>query len=214
MNSVLQKEFMKFIKILNDNDCIKHLILIGSWSEYIYMQTGMLKDFIPSIRTLDIDFLVTNLKKPKEKISLTEIAKAEGYFINEDVLTGSTKISSTSQLEIEFLINQKGKGTESVLKTNLGVNAQALRHMNVLIDNTIEVKFLGVLVIVPTPEAYALHKMIINKERGNKIEKDKESLIFLYPYLDKNVVAEIRSTLTKKENRNIDQFIHENLINI
>ena len=40
MNSILQKEFMKFIKLLNDNDCLKDLILIGSWSEYVYMQSG------------------------------------------------------------------------------------------------------------------------------------------------------------------------------
>ncbi len=41
MNSIFQKEFMKFIKLLNDNDCLKDLILIGSWSEYVYMQSGI-----------------------------------------------------------------------------------------------------------------------------------------------------------------------------
>lgn len=42
------------------------------------------------------------------------------------------------ELEIEFLIEQMGSGIESVIRTNLGVNAQALRHMGILFLNTLK----------------------------------------------------------------------------
>ncbi|MDO4486886.1 MAG: hypothetical protein Q4C46_09890 [Bacillota bacterium] len=59
--------------------------------------------------------------------------------MESDVLTGVTKIYDKAGLEIEFLIGKKGAGVEQALKTNLGVTAQTLRHMEVIIRNTIEV---------------------------------------------------------------------------
>lgn len=41
-----------------------YVILIGSWAEYVYKETGLLNNFIPNIKTLDLDFLLKNLKKP------------------------------------------------------------------------------------------------------------------------------------------------------
>ena len=84
--------------------------------------------------------------------------------------------------------------------------------MDILLKNTIEVDFLNIPITVPTPEAYVLHKMIINNERGIKKDKDKEAIIFLYPHLDKNSINKLRSDLSKKENKSIEQFMNENII--
>jgi len=54
--SIQQKEFTRFIKLLSDNDCLRYVILVGSWAEYIYEQTGLLKGFDANIKTLDIVF--------------------------------------------------------------------------------------------------------------------------------------------------------------
>lgn len=43
--SIQQKEFSRFIKLLNDNECLEHVILVGSWAEYVYQETGVLTGF-------------------------------------------------------------------------------------------------------------------------------------------------------------------------
>ncbi len=43
-----------------------------------------------------------------------------------------TKLYTTEGLEIEFLIGKVGAGLETSLRTNLGVTAQSLGHMEVL----------------------------------------------------------------------------------
>lgn len=54
--SIQQKQFSRFIKMLNDNDCLQYVILVGSWCEFLYRETQVLGDFTPNIRTLDMDF--------------------------------------------------------------------------------------------------------------------------------------------------------------
>lgn len=43
---------------------LKHAILVGSWAEFAYREAGILPGFVPTIRTLDVDFLVRNLRRP------------------------------------------------------------------------------------------------------------------------------------------------------
>lgn len=50
------------IKLFNDNNCLDDVVLIGSWAEYLYQQSGIIPTGTTSLRTLDIDFLVTNLR--------------------------------------------------------------------------------------------------------------------------------------------------------
>ena len=93
------------------------------------------------------------------------------------------------------------------MKTNLGVTAQALRHMGVIINNTVITKNIDFDITVPLPEAYVVHKMIINKERKNKQEKDAEAIRTLWNYLDKEKLNSIFLSLSKKELREVDNFI-------
>ena len=39
--NIQQKQFTKFIKLMSDNNCLQHVILVGSWAEYIYEQAEM-----------------------------------------------------------------------------------------------------------------------------------------------------------------------------
>ena len=199
--------FWKFIKLLHDNDLLQHVELIGSWCEYLYAQSGALMGFDANIRTLDIDFLVKNMRRPVKKVSLTTIASENGYTIDKDVLTGTTKIYTPDLMEIEFLIEQKGAAREPVLDTNIGVSAQALHHVSLLKTYSMQIDMFGMSITVPTPEAYAVHKIIINGQRGNKSEKDTRAIENIMPYLDKEKLDEIISKLTKKEKKAFDEYI-------
>ena len=89
-----------------------HLVLVGSWTEFVYKEAGMLPGFDPNIRTRDVDFLVRNLRKPNPPAGLSGIARERGYFVESDRVTGTTKILDVSGLEVEFLIGKRGAGVD------------------------------------------------------------------------------------------------------
>lgn len=108
---------------------MEYVILTGSWSELVYREAKFLPGFSPNIRTMDVDFLVRNPRRPSPAAQLTSLAKEKGFYVEVDRMTGVTKLLDITGLEVEFLIGKMGAGVESSLKTNVGATAQALRHM-------------------------------------------------------------------------------------
>lgn len=205
-----QKEVLHLLKILDDNGVLPHLIIAGSWAEYVYSQANVLPGFSLALRTVDVDFLVKNMRRPTTPISVPAIAKEEGYSIEYDVLMGTTKLHTPGGLEIEFLINQLGSGVNRVLNTNLGVNAQALRHLGHIINNAISVDLFGMKVQVPCPEGYVLHKMLINDVRQeDKKAKDRGSIARLLPYIDFEKLNVLYQAYTKNEKKRVKKFIEQ-----
>ena len=203
-----QQEVLHLLKLMNDNDLLSYLVLAGSWAEYAYAQSGYLPGFTLALKTVDMDFIIKNLRRPTEKISLPTIVYKNGYSIDHDILLGTTKFITPGGLEIEFLIPQKGSGAEPVLQTNLGVNAQALWHIDCVIKNTVTVDVLGMNVQVPCPEVYVLQKMIIHDERELvKQEKDRASIARLLPYIDLKKAVVLFGEITRKEQKNVQKFI-------
>ena len=152
-------------------------------------------------------FLLKNLRRPYPPKNLVSLADEAGYIVERDYIDGTTKILDKAGLEIEFLIGKKGSGEEETMKTNLGVTAQALRHLDILSSNVIDVDFIGFEITVPSPEAYAVHKMVINDERKDKREKDRLAIINIYPFLDKAKISEVLDKLNKKERSKAEAFI-------
>lgn len=201
-----QHAFGRVLDLMEDAGCLPYVILIGSWAEFVYRESGLLADYAPNIRTMDIDFLIRNMRRPVPAANLVSAAREHGFFVESDVLNGTTKLLDTTGLEVEFLIGQMGSGEKPALKTNVGVTAQALRHMEMLSGNIVEASCFGHKVIVPTPEAYAVHKMVINARRGNKTDKDAQAVLGIWPHLDKRLVDSIVSRLSKKERRCVGEF--------
>ena len=87
---------------------------------------------------------------------------------------------------VEFLTPAFGDETIRDLPT-LGVNAQALNYLNFLIAEPIHAAAIyrsGILVQVPRPERYAIHKLIVADRRRDgagslKSAKDREQAAFL-----------------------------------
>lgn len=201
------QELIKFLSLLQSCGCLEHVVLIGSWAEFLYGETKALPDFEPNIKTMDVDFLVQNLRKPSPAVNVVTAAREAGYLVERDTLDGITKLYDPKGIEIEFLIGKKGAGIESALKTNLGVTAQALRHLEILSRNIMHVAYAGMTVCIPEPEAYALHKIVINHERNRKREKDAQAIANLWPHLNQERLLEISRQLSKKERLNFDIFV-------
>lgn len=98
-------------------------------------------------------------------------------------------------------------GRESSLRTNLGVVAQSLRHLDMLARFTIEVELEGLRICVPTPEAYAVHKMAVNHERGRKQAKDAEAIERMWPHLDRGRLKLVLESCTRRERSRVDAFM-------
>lgn len=203
-------EFWNFIRLLHENDLLEHVIVVGSWAEYLYAQSGLLKGFEVNLRTLDIDFMIKNMRRPSKPQNFAAIIKDAGYTIEHDVLENTTKVYTPGLMEIEFLIAQKGSGESRVIRSNFGVNAQALRHMSVLSENVDNIEIFGLTISVPSPEAYVAQKIVINKERKDKAEKDRLSIRSLYSYMKRDKFNEICSSMTEKEAKIINDFLLEN----
>lgn len=147
-----QRAFARVLDLVEEAGCMPHVVLIGSWAEFAYREAGLLKGFDPNIRTMDVDFLIRNLRRPSPAASLASLAREKGFLVESDTLNGTTKLFDTSGLEVEFLIGKMGAGVEPALKTNVGVTAQTLRHLDILSGNSIDIPCLGHLVRVPTPK--------------------------------------------------------------
>ena len=202
-----QREFLRFMKLLNDNDCLEHMVLIGSWAEYLYSELNILLNYESNVKTLDVDFLIKNLKKPIKPINIINLAKEEGFLIETDRLNGVTKIFDPDGLEIEFLIAKRGKGVENAMKTNLGVTAEALRHLELLSNHTIITPYLGMDIEIPMPEAFVIHKIVINSKRKEKTEKDQKVINEMFLHLDKTVFEDILKTLPKRDQKKVEEYM-------
>ena len=62
--------FWDTLRILQEAGALEHLIIIGSWADYIYEQEGVLDGFSSGIKTRDVDFLIPNLRKPRTKVDM------------------------------------------------------------------------------------------------------------------------------------------------
>lgn len=209
-----ERELVRFLRVLDEEGCLPHVILVGSWAELLYERCGLLEGFKPNIKTMDIDLLVRNLRRPVPEARLAAAAREKGYLVESDRLTGVTKIYSLEGLEIEFLIGKVDAGLEESLRTNLGVTAQSLRHMEVLARSMVTVGYEGMRVNVPAPEAYAVHKMVVNAERGRKREKDAQAIVRMWPYLGREALSATLISLTRKERTRADVFMREHGLSV
>ena len=66
---------------------------------------------------------------------------------------------------------------------------------------------LGRIINVPIPEAYTVHKMAINSQRGSKSTKDAQAILGIWPFLDEEKLGAVLAKLTKKERARAREFM-------
>lgn len=161
--------------ILND------VILIGSWCVYFYKDyfSGISYIDQTTIKTRDIDFLIDTPSRIRHNVNIPELLKDLGFVTIYKGSRGYIKLDHPD-LILEFLVPEKGRGTDKPIPLpKLGMNAVALRFLNFLSVNTIQVKVENFHVILPHPANFALHKLIIFQRRikEEKAIKDRTTAI-------------------------------------
>lgn len=216
----MEKRYNILFKVLKEfqkEKILEYLILIGSWSQFFYKKYFNNTNKIPNLKTLDLDFLVPNPPKIKIKTNIPKLLKnlefETIYNKNNDIC-----IYSHPELNIEFLINEKGRGDiKKYSIKELTIEAEPLRYLSVLENNIIIVKFENIKVKVPEPSAYVLHKLLIYDRRKDifKSKKDIKSIIDIGNFIvginkEKGKIIKIFKSLPYKWQKDILEKLSKN----
>jgi hypothetical protein len=144
-----------------------------------------------TIMTNDADLLVASFVSNHEKMDLEKILQRadptfKAQMANDDRLPKVFKSSNNFSVDV---VTKYGRGrTTPILIKDLSCSAEALKYMEYLAEESMETVALygtGVLVKVPPPLRYAVHKLLIAQERrGRFISKKIKDLAQASDLLD------------------------------
>lgn len=187
----MEERFRLFFHILSElskEGVLQNLILIGGWCQNVYKEYFGNPLEISTLRTADVDFLISNPPNIGKEANLPQVFKRIGFDEEFSILNGYTKYVHP-ELEIEFLIPEMGRGKNKPYRIReLNVQAQGLRYLNLLQDHTLEILFHGITIVVPEPAAFVWHKLMISERRNNqaKTQNDIRAAKQVGEYLLKN----------------------------
>lgn len=194
---------LEVLRRLQKVGVLREVMIIGSWCIYFYRNYFSDIDYTSSIRTRDIDFLVPIPVKFKKKVDIPELLKDLGFIVDFHI-KGVIRLIHP-ELIIDFVVPERGKGRDKPYPLpELGLNAQSLRFLDFLIDNSITLKSDKLTLNLPHPAAFALHKLIISSRRikGEKRLKDREGAIqilnFIIANKEEKVIKELYDVMPKK----------------
>ena len=169
-----ERLFIRILKELQEAGALDELILIGSWCQYFYRINFNNPPEIPAVRTLDLDFLVPCPNKIKKEVDITALLIKLGFEPRINYPSGLKKFQHTD-LSVEFLVPEKGRGFSKPYEIKkLNINAQGLRFLILLSGNIMTIRTDDLIVRLPEPAAYVLHKFIIGRRRLQKDKADKD----------------------------------------
>jgi hypothetical protein len=181
-----EKIFWQIIGSLDELNLLYHVMIIGSWAEYLY-SFYFQSDFHHNLLTRDLDLFFININKPNQKIDLIGSFSKFGLIYQEDPFNGVGKFYKENLIEVEFLTRSMGSGFDNHTIKSIGIKSESLRSINIFLRYPCEVKCNGFCLKTPDPSAYILQKLMINKDRfGGKKEKDIRSIKELAQHIIKN----------------------------
>ena len=208
-----QMAFWDTISAFHDEGLLPHVMLIGSWAEYIYQHH--LADFQANLRTRDVDFLYPNLYRPKnQRIEIVKSLENKGFMYMVDRLSGVGKFIKEDYLVLEFITLALGKGEPVNTIPSLNIKAEGMREVNMLAQFPVDIECNGFVITVPEPEAYILQKLSAYPTRKPeyKKEKDIQAVRELLQHIDLDRLKQILSTITKKAQKNVSAVQAEHFI--
>ena len=212
-----EKEFWNIIETFKEEGLLPHVMLIGSWAEYIY-QSHMESGFTANLRTTDVDFLYKNLKRPTDKkFEIIKALESKGFACTQNRSSGVVKFVKEDILDIEFLIRVLGKGDpQHQMIPSLGIVGIGLRDVNMLERYPLVIEARGYTLIIPEPEIYVLHKTLISTKRlkPEKREKDLDSVRGLLRHINKERMKTMFDKLEKKQKKAIEENDKQNFIRL
>ena len=171
--------FLEVLQRLRKEGILNKMIIVGSWCVILYENYFQGKGMLPPIRTRDLEFLIPIPPSFDHTTDLPELLKELGFVLDYRGEQGFM-VFLHPDLILEFLVPARGRQRNKPYPiAQLGVNAQALRFMDLLAQDPIQVSFHDMLLTVPHPAGFALQKLLIagrRKDKG-KAEKDRTQAV-------------------------------------
>ncbi|MCK5676297.1 MAG: hypothetical protein KAH99_04710 [Verrucomicrobia bacterium] len=178
MQSNQHKVVMEVLRRLEKAGVLEGIVLVGSWCLYFYRSYFSEKDAFSILRTRDIDFLVPTPPRRLKTADIPELLDDLGFV--QQVKAGGYIQLMHPEVMLEFLVAERGRGSDKPYPLpQLGLNAQSLRFMDIADEFSIRLEYEGIMLRVPHPAAFALHKLIIVPRRKNKAKalRDTQSAV-------------------------------------
>ncbi|MDQ7827053.1 MAG: GSU2403 family nucleotidyltransferase fold protein [Candidatus Eremiobacteraeota bacterium] len=154
----------KMLKSLQEAGILGNMIIVGSWCIHFYRHHYRESEVLPPLRTRDIEFDVSFLRHARNKVNVIELLEKLGFLVDFKG-SGFTNLESP-ELIVEFLVPEKGKGSSAPrVISGFGINAQPIRFLNFLEERLIDVSYRDLVVKIPHPAWFAIHKLIISRRR-------------------------------------------------
>jgi hypothetical protein len=172
---------LEVLRRMKREGILDKIMLAGSWCVILYEDYFKGKSILPVLRTRDLKFLFPVPFNLDRKTDLYDLLKDLGFVLDFKGEQGYI-IFQHPDLILEFLVPARGKGSVKPFPLKqLGINAQAMRFMDALARNPIQMQFNDVTVTLPHPIDFALHKLLIAGRRKDKekAEKDRAQAIAL-----------------------------------
>lgn len=186
MQNIFKSGFLQTLVCLRDY--LSVVVVGGGWAPLIYYHYLLKDKTIHPIMTKDIDFMVTHRVPVIGDRTIDEILQDAGLtpvfksMDNPPVMHYEGNIKD-DDVEIEFLTDLTGSDDSLVIKVQNGLNAEALRYISLITENTLDVEIddlppdsphESLKVKVPQPGAYIFQKGLIFKRRKTKEKKAKD----------------------------------------
>jgi hypothetical protein len=111
-----------------------------------------------------------------------------------------------AELRIDFLIPERGRGRDRPIEVkSLAVKATPLRFVEMLLDHPVSVKEGSVMVSIPDPAAFCLHKLLIagRRRRRESRLKDLEQALHVAPITREVTLKQVYRELPKRWQRTV-----------
>jgi len=170
---------VEVLRRLDKAGILKDIVLVGSWCTVFYKDFFASKKYMASLTTRDMDLLIPQPRAIKAKVDIAELLKDLGFIVGFTGSQGYIRLEHP-QLIVEFLVPERGKGSDKPYSLpQLGLNAQALRFLEFLSQDTIKSKVGSINVKLPHPANFALHKLVVmgRRPKEEKQVKDKDAAI-------------------------------------
>ncbi len=183
---------LEILRRFHESGILDHMILVGSWAVFFYKDYFSLiplMDYV-TLKTRDMDFMLIMPHKIKHAVDIPVLLEDLGFLTGFKGDKGYLKLYHPDII-VEFLVPDRGRGNDKPFSIpKLGINAQSLRFLDLLSENTIRVQVEDFYLTLPHPINFALHKLIVSQRRSEKGKamRDKEIAIRI-----------IRALITKRE---------------
>jgi hypothetical protein len=189
---------------------LDEIVIVGGWVPFLYHKYGQMPSPHPLPRTMDIDIVVPRHVENRGRPTIDELLVRAEYktrIYGSDVPIVKYELTSPVT-EIEFLTPEIGKPGKAALTVQRGLTAQALRYLQILLENTKKIKIsdtiygsdISSVVTVPLPGAFIYQKGLTlspsSRRTSLKVSKD---LYYIFNFVDSSrdlrdsIPAEINS---------------------